>query len=114
VNEMIERRKMNRGQGGFTLIELLVVVGILAVLGGVAVFAVNGLTDDAEVEACNLEGETLLTAAYAAEATSGLAADVPDFLNGSLKYFAIDGTLGGPTTAPAGCTAVNADFPVLA
>ena len=68
MKEMIESRKASRGQGGFTLIELLVVIAILAVLAGVAVFAVNGLTTDADVNACKVEKSTMLTANQASVA----------------------------------------------
>jgi prepilin-type N-terminal cleavage/methylation domain-containing protein len=64
--KMIEERRRNRGQGGFTLIELLVVIAILAILAGVAVFAVNGLTDNADENACSLEKETFIVANQAA------------------------------------------------
>ena len=37
-----ERMELRGQQGGFTLIELLVVIAILAILAGVAVFAVGG------------------------------------------------------------------------
>ncbi len=68
MKEMIESRKSSRGQGGFTLIELLVVIAILAVLAGVAVFAVNGLSSDADLNACKVEKSTMLTANQASVA----------------------------------------------
>lgn len=58
---MIEKRKAMAGQGGFT-IELLVVVAILAILAGVAVFAVSNLTADADNNACKVEKDTIKTA----------------------------------------------------
>ncbi len=49
MSELMKKRMAKRaqGQGGFTLIELLVVIAILAVLAGVVVFAVDGITDTA-------------------------------------------------------------------
>lgn len=100
---MIERRKRNMGQGGFTLIELLVVVAILAVLAGVAIFAVNGLTDDADENACAVERDTVKTAVAAAEATSDPADDYADYLDGTPKYFTVGaGGITGTTAAHPG------------
>ncbi|MCB0948300.1 MAG: type II secretion system protein, partial [Mycobacterium sp.] len=58
MNEMLQKRMASRGQGGFTLIELLVVIAILAVLAGVVVFAVGGITDNSEDSACAIERRT--------------------------------------------------------
>jgi prepilin-type N-terminal cleavage/methylation domain-containing protein len=90
--DMIEQRKRNRGQGGFTLIELLVVVAILAILGGVAVFAVGGLTGDSQESACKVEYDSIKTAIAAAEATSD-ADTAASFLemDGSPEYWTITG-----------------------
>jgi prepilin-type N-terminal cleavage/methylation domain-containing protein len=71
MKTMIHKRSAQRGQGGFTLIELLVVIAILAVLGGVAVFAVGNLTDDADKSACQVEKSTFTTANAAAKAKGG-------------------------------------------
>lgn len=97
---IIEKRKQMRGQGGFTLIELLVVVAILAILAGVAVFAVNNLTKDAGNSACKTERSTLQTAMAAARATTSSTDGPADYLeNGTLKYFAAASpTSGGATT----------------
>jgi prepilin-type N-terminal cleavage/methylation domain-containing protein len=67
---VIAKRVQTRGQGGFTLIELLVVVAILAILGGVAVFAVGNLTGDSQESACKVEYDSIKTAIAAAEATA--------------------------------------------
>ena len=60
--QILNERMKARGQGGFTLIELLVVIGVLAVLAGVVVFAVGGVTDSAEEQACATEQKTIETA----------------------------------------------------
>jgi prepilin-type N-terminal cleavage/methylation domain-containing protein len=87
--EMIEQRKRNRGQGGFTLIELLVVIAILAVLAGVAVFAVNGLGDDAGESACKIEEDTIRTAVEAAKATG--STNALDYMDQQGKYWTVTG-----------------------
>ncbi len=112
---MIEQRKRNRGQGGFTLIELLVVIAILAILGGVAVFAVGNLTENAAKDACNLERDTLVTADAAAVA-KGTGNTPSDYLTGSSvtvsggtitgKYWTLADTDGGGGT-PAAISATN-------
>lgn len=61
----IEQRRRMAGQGGFTLIELLVVIAILAVLAGVVVFAVGGITDTSKDSACKIDKRTLATAVQA-------------------------------------------------
>ena len=106
---MIEKRKAMAGQGGFTLIELLVVVAILAILAGVAVFAVSNLTADADTNACKVEADTIKTAWAAARATSSTTDTLGTFLDGTPKYFTIGGTAAAPTAtlinAVPGCTA---------
>ena len=93
---MIEKRKRNMGQGGFTLIELLVVIAILAILAGVAVFAVGNLTDGADENACKLERDTIRTAIEAAKAKRGTATTT-DYLDGNPKYFSGGGTAWAKT-----------------
>ncbi len=68
---MIEQRKRNRGQGGFTLIELLVVIAIMAILAGVAIFAVGNLNESADKSACLTEKDTINTAIQAFKADQG-------------------------------------------
>lgn len=69
---------------GFTLVELLIVIVILGILATVTVFAVRGITDKGQENACSVEQRTLDTAIEAfyaqnqadpAVVTTGLAAD---------------------------------------
>ncbi|WP_051071251.1 type II secretion system protein [Ilumatobacter coccineus] len=83
---------MNKNQDkGFTLVELLIVIVILGILATVTVFAVRGITDQGQENACAVERRTLDTAieSYYAQnqsdpATLGTNAApgdlVPDFL----------------------------------
>ena len=57
---------------GFTLVELLIVIVILGILATVTVFAVRGITDKGQENACAVEQRTLDTAIeafYAQEQT---------------------------------------------
>ncbi len=47
---------------GFTLVELLIVIVILGILATVTVFAVRGITDKGQENACSVEKRTLDTA----------------------------------------------------
>lgn len=99
--QMIKNRMEMRSQSGFTLIELLVVIAILAILAGVAVFAVGNLTDDADKSACQVERDSIRTAIAAADATS--ANDTyTAFLDGTPKYFSFT-----PATNTWAATAAN-------
>jgi len=54
---------MNKNQDkGFTLVELLIVIVILGILATVTVFAVRGITDQGQDNACSVEKRTLDTA----------------------------------------------------
>ncbi len=99
---MIEKRKAMAGQGGFTLIELLVVVAILAILAGVAVFAVSNLTADADNNACKVEKDTIKTAIAAASATSSTTDTYGQYLDGTPKYWTVGAAPGYALTRTAG------------
>jgi prepilin-type N-terminal cleavage/methylation domain-containing protein len=84
---------MNKKQDeGFTLVELLIVIVILGILATVTVFAVRGITERSQENACNVELRALDTAveAYYVDndqvfptslaqlQTGGYVKDVPD------------------------------------
>ena len=60
---------------GFTLVELLIVIVILGVLATVVIFAVRGVTGDADENACAVELRTLQTAQDVHWLTNGAYAD---------------------------------------
>ena len=55
----------NKQDKGFTLVELLIVIVILGILATVTVFAVRGITDRGQQNACAVEKRTLDTAVEA-------------------------------------------------
>lgn len=79
----------NKQDKGFTLVELLIVIVILGILATVTVFAVRGITDRGQENACAVDSRTLDTsieAFYAqyqrdpaslAELTTGVGTDEP-------------------------------------
>lgn len=110
--ELQQRRA--QGQGGFTLIELLVVIAILAVLAGVVVFAIGGITDNSDATACEIEARTVKTAvqAYRAQEREWPAAEaniVPGFLESAPENVAITyiDAATSPTYAWAGPSCPN-------
>lgn len=60
---------------GFTLVELLIVIVILGILAGVVVFAVAGVTSQAEGNACATTRKTIQTAIESSRASDGIAAN---------------------------------------
>jgi len=52
----------NKQDKGFTLVELLIVIVILGILATVTVFAVRGITDRGQENACAVEERSIQTA----------------------------------------------------
>ncbi len=55
----------NKQDKGFTLVELLIVIVILGILATVTVFAVRGITQRSQTNACDVERRALETAVEA-------------------------------------------------
>ena len=102
-----ERMELRGQQGGFTLIELLVVIAILAILAGVAVFAVGGLTTNAAKNACEVERDTIVTAANAAITKSGVDTTYNTYLDGTPKYWTYTPTNTSTAADPTAVAATN-------
>lgn len=91
------RRKNN--DDGFTLIELLIVIIILGILAAVVVFSVNGLNNDAEMNACKAEVRAVETAYEAAIAKGATAPTLAQLQVAPYKFL---------RSAPVYVTAVDA------
>ena len=62
---MSEETRADRHDRGFSLVEVLIVIVVLGILATVVVFAVRGVAESAEENACLSERKTLSTAVEA-------------------------------------------------
>jgi prepilin-type N-terminal cleavage/methylation domain-containing protein len=105
----------NKQDKGFTLVELLIVIVILGILATVTVFAVRGITDRGQTNACSVDQRTLDTsieAFYAQyqrdpanldELTVGIAPDGPVLKEAptNFGFVAPTATTGAAFVAPS-------------
>lgn len=101
-----------RREHGFTLTELLVVIVILAILAGVVVFAVGGISDKGQQSACDTDKKSVETAQEAYNAkNNAYAANVgalvtAKFLRETSKWYQTNnaGTVTAIAGNPGKCT----------
>jgi prepilin-type N-terminal cleavage/methylation domain-containing protein len=97
---------------GFTLVELLIVIVILGILATVTVFAVSGITQQADENACLNEVATVETAIEAYNVgENGYPADLtalsPDYLKDSDLDYVVAGDYDGSGVLATDCATVG-------
>jgi prepilin-type N-terminal cleavage/methylation domain-containing protein len=97
MDDIIVIEESTKKDRGFTLIELLIVIVILGILATVVVFAVGGITNRGQVNACSTELKTVEVALEAFNANTGAypgdtAALVPGLLRSTPTYFETTGS----------------------
>jgi general secretion pathway protein G len=111
-NIEIEETK-SKTDKGFTLVELLIVIVILGILATVTVFAVRGITDKGQTNACAADKKTIETAAESYYALKGgwpadaAALVTAELIREDAGNYAVNATTGAVTpipTGPAKCT----------
>ena len=106
----VEEKKQDKG---FTLVELLIVIVILGILATVTVFAVRGITDKGQTNACAVERRTLDTAIEAYFADTGVDPARLSDLSPRLHQVRAGPRSSGrsslrrPTSAPASFTSIG-------
>src|ERR1700676_5021461 len=100
-------RRRRRGQQGFTLIELLVVIAVLAILAGIVIFNVQGVSQKATAGACQTDVKTIQTAVDEYQNDTG---NLPADLNAMVpKYLhTLPGTDVGTVSWTTGTVTSNA------
>lgn len=99
-----------KGEEGFTLVELLIVIVILGILAAVVVFAVSGITDRGQVNACKTDLSNLRAAEEAYFSTNSTYINESGLkTNGRISSFSTyhDVTVGADTAAAT--TATNSE-----
>ena len=86
---------MKKNDEGFTLVELLIVIVILGILATVVVFAVQGITDTGQDNACSVGQRTVETAVEAYYAENQVWPADMAALSGYLRDGAADWTTDG-------------------
>jgi general secretion pathway protein G len=107
-------RQKAREEGGFTLVELLIVIIIIGILAGVVVFAVQGITDRGQDNACAADERAVEAAveayyadnnAYPADAGGDTAEEVlvnSGFMRSESDLFNVTSLTGDVVAAPGG------------
>ena len=91
------RREELGDEGGFTLIELLIVIVILGILAAIVVFAVQNLTSQSDVAACQAQYKTVETAMEAYKAQIGsYPTPAQGFAQLKTQQTGLDGSKDGP------------------
>ena len=104
MNKYVER--VRRDERGFTLIELLIVIVILAILAGIVIFAVGGITDRGTASACKTDLKTIEVAVEAHYAKTGTYPTnlVPSLTSGANVFLRWDPAFTGSTSATGPAT----------